>query len=262
MNTEKVNIVKRCNAIIADEKADASSKFYAHFVVDTYDMNSADREQYAVNMNRASLIGAINGLFTDAGFDWMRLIRGTTYPVLDINADADADPVKIKTVKASDCFAIKQTKNSKKSVIPADIYCMLEMFGGNLCEEYVKTRNDAEIHIRVFSKYSTDADCFFSDAETGRDATSMAQLEKQFQVILNTLVGADIIKAKKKYVRHLSDMFIKANSNGWRNGNAVALLNHVINHAQDALYERNYSMKSGLAVHKDPEKKTGKKSKK
>ena len=249
---EKKSVLNLARETVSNPKADIKSRFHAQYIINIDGQVPDMYKMIADNMNRASLEGAIASLFNERAFDWLTLTKGVFYPVID--TEATDVPVKMRTVKVSDVFSTRKTKNSKKREIPGTLFAMLEAFGVNVCNEYVQTRSEFIAKLQVYSKYTNAPDCFFCET-----ASSVGKLEEQLQLIFNEMFSAENApKAKKMYVRHLSDSFTKADKEGYRNGNAVKLLQVVVDHAQDALYNRKYAVKSGLASHKAPKERNKK----
>jgi len=186
---------------------------------------------------------AVDAIVTVDGINWSQLIDGVIYEQLDDNNEPT-----FKTLKVSDLFILKANKNSNKSVIKNDLYTMLECFGANILEAELSSIDDETLaKMVVHTKYVPSLECF-----TCNTCTSINQLEKQFAEFLVYFLGENAPQAKKTYVKHLKRQYVSANKKGYRNGNALALLQLVINHAYDCKHNIAYEVKSGLASHKAP----------
>lgn len=255
---------KITNEMILDAEKVLSSKdtsketsALAHFICE---VGENDPATFADTVNKSALSGAIASIYPVGGkIDWNRMIDGIEYPVIIIPDDPDGLPTaKMRVVRSADVFCVKPNAKSTRRAIPGDLFAMISTFGGNISKEFTSDREGVAT-LRTFCKYTSVPNCFFDDDKTGRKADSIGSLESQFQAILDTMTGAGTIKAKKCYVRHLSDTFNKTIKTGYRNGNEVSLLQVILDHAKDAKTGKTYAVKSSLTVHKDPEKSKGKK---
>lgn len=237
-NAPAVTIADMAISTISNPTASASERLYAQYLlaVDSNpDKAPADLLAELNDDSKAvavrSIVKAENG---SAVIDWYAFMLGVTYPVL---TGDDTDPVAYKALKVADFLALKANSRSKKFTIDPTLYTLLDLFGGNICTEYHKTReSSALVDLLYLSKYTTDLDGFKAE-----NPASIGSMEKQLQTICNTLFTADHAPTiRKAHVRHLSDRFNKATrynaekGTGYTNGNAISLLQEIIEHAKNA----------------------------
>lgn len=203
---------------------------------------------HAEEINAISKASAVASVVTGDEVDWFKFMQGVSYWV--ISDEGSAEPTAEKSLRVADFLALRKSSKTSKIAINGQLYALLDMFGSNLCTEFHQTRKvDTDTDILWLSKYTSDLDCF--KAET---RTSVNNMEKQLQVICNTLFTAEKSpRIRKTHVRHLSDRFNKATRNGYTNGNAISLLQEVIYHANDAHTGKVYEVKGRLEAQK-PEK--------
>lgn len=222
------------------------SKLFENF--ENFEKLEKSAKMHAINsINEQSLNDAIATIYTKDGIKWAKLVEGVTYDTLVIDDSNNID-VAIKTVKVGDVFILKANSKSSKHVIPGDLYTMLECFGVNLSNAYFNTLDNAIAKMHVYAKYIPTMECFVNET-----CTSNNQLEKQLNEFITYFYGENTdIKAKKCYVVHLKQQFTKVTNTGYRNGNAINLLQLVINHVADCKNNTVYVAKSGLNSHKAP----------
>ena len=237
--------------------------FYEKFLknIEFMDKESAEAQRIATNEEAKSNCIKLLRMTAEKNpttfFNWaIKTPEHFEYFQISENYNDPEKAVTVKTVKMSDIFALKKTKNSAKIPLTegqfSQLYCTLEAFGANLSEEYFSTKSDTPALLKVYLKFAGLEPHTFN-------GKSINALEKQLQIIFNTMLGADEFtpKAKKMYVRHLSEMFTRAirttdRYSGYKNGNAIQLLQLVVEHARDAKNGVNYGINSGLACHKAP----------
>ena len=186
---------------------------------------------------------AFDTVVTSSGILWDKIRDGARYEQL-----TDTLEPTFKTLKINDIFILKSNKNSYKKVLAQDLYTMLECFGVNILEcELSSIDDDTLAKMNVYTKYIPEFDCFTCDT-----STSVNQLEKQLQEFFTYMFGENAPKAKKSHVKHLKRQYVLANKNGYKNGNALVLLQLIINHAYDSKHNIQYVVKSGLNTHKAP----------
>lgn len=186
---------------------------------------------------------AFDTVITKNGILWSALVDGVKYEQL-----TDTLEPATKMLKVNDVFILKSNKNSYKKVLAGDLYTMLECFGANVLECEISALDDDTLtKMTIYNKYIPALDCFTCDTRT-----SVNQLEKQMQEFFNYFFGDKAPKAKKSHVKHLKRQYVLANKNGYRNGNALVLLQLIINHAYDCKHNIQYVVKSGLNSHKAP----------
>lgn len=193
------------------------------------------------SMVRASATAKIT---TVNGIKWAQLVDGVLYEQLTLDGETTS-----KMLRVSDLFILKANSKSTKTVIKSDLFVMLESFGVNLLDAEIDSLDDDTLFkLKVYTKHQPAFECFTCDT-----CTSNNMLEAQLQEFFNYFYGVDSApKALKTYVKHLKKMYIKASKEGYKNGNALALLQLIINHAYDCKYGIKYEVKSALASHKAP----------
>lgn len=189
---------------------------------------------------------AFGYIVNKAGVNWQQLINGVIYEQLTEDLQVDIKPLKV-----SDIFILKTNKNSYKVVIPADLFTFVESFAVNILDAEITALNDETLaKLHIYTKYMPNLECFKCETRTSNN-----MLEKQFQELLNYFYSNDTTKApqaKKTYIKHLAKMYLKANKNGYKAGNAINMLQLIIDHAYDCKIGKQYEVKSGLASHKAP----------
>jgi hypothetical protein len=194
---------------------------------------------------------AVNEVITANGIRWDILVYGVMYEVLTVTDGKIDEETAFKPLKVSDCFILKANKNSNKTVIPSKLLTLVKAFGINVTDaKYGDLADDTLPKMVTYTKYNTEYECF-----TCETSTSVNQLEKQFQIFLDIFMGENVAKSRKTYVKHLKEQYVKAVTDGYKNGNEVALLQLIINHAFDATIGKLYTVKSGLEAHKKPKEK-------
>ena len=148
---------------------------------------------------------------------------------------------------------MRKTKNSTKAVLDNVTLAMVAQFGINLGMNFADAHKDAVSMLKVYCKFSDAPKVFFGDT-----CTSNNSLEKQLQVIADSMLGKDAVKIKKMHIAHIRDSFIRANADGWRNGNEIALLQAIVNHIADAKMGKVYNHDSKLIGHREPKEKNTK----
>lgn len=195
---------------------------------------------------------AIAEIITADGIKWDRLVYGVIYPIAVIEDGELTEENSYKAVKVSDCFILRANKNSEKTVIPSKLLTLVKAFGVNITEsKYSDIADDTLPKLVSYAKFNNIYDCFTCDTKS-----SVNQLEKQFDIFLKFFFGNDTeVKARKTYVKHLKEQYIKAVTDGYRNGNEITLLQLIINHAYDTATRKEYTVKSGLDAHRKPKEK-------
>lgn len=195
---------------------------------------------------------AINTVVTADSIKWNNIVYGVIYETLDFADGEISDETVFKALKVSDMFILKANKNSTKSVLPTKLLTLVRAFGVNVTSsKYTDLADETLPKLMSYAKYDVKYDCFTCETKS-----SVNQLEKQFDVFLKFFFGNDTeIKARKTYVKHLREQFVKAITDGYRNGNEIALLQLVINHSYDCAIGKEYTVKSGLDAHKKPKEK-------
>lgn len=194
---------------------------------------------------------AVNVIVTANGFEWEKLIYGVIYETLVLNDGNIDDETVFKALKVSDCFILKANKKSTKSVLPVKLLTLVKAFGVNVTEaKYTELADETLPRMYTYTKYDVKYDCFTCETKT-----SVNQLEKQLGIFLEYFFKENAPKARKTYVKHLKEQYIKAVTDGYRNGNEIALLQLIINHCYDCVTAKEYTIKSGLEAHKKPKEK-------
>ena len=195
---------------------------------------------------------AVAEIVTADGIKWDKLVYGVIYPVATLDDGQLTEENSFKAVKVSDCFILRANKNSEKTVVPSKLLTLVKAFGVNITTaKYTDIADDTLPKLISYAKFNNIYDCF-----TCETCTSVNQLEKQFDIFLKFFFGNDTeIQARKTYVKHLKEQYIKAVTDGYRNGNEIALLQLIINHAYDNATRKEYTIKSGLDAHRKPKEK-------
>ena len=195
---------------------------------------------------------AVAEIVTADGIKWDKLVYGVIYPVATLDDGQLTEENSFKAVKVSDCFILRANKNSEKTVIPSKLLTLVKAFGVNITEsKYSDIADDTLPKLISYAKFNNIYDCFTCETKT-----SINQLEKQFAIFLEYFFGKDNApQARKTYVKHLKEQYIKAVTDGYRNGNEIALLQLIINHAYDNATRKEYTIKSGLDAHRKPKEK-------
>lgn len=246
--TNPATIFDGFSAIIADPKSTDSEVLIARYELAKLSNPDKTPADILAELNEDSKRTAIKSIVKAENgatiIDWYAFLLGVTYPVL---TGEDSNPTATKELRVSDFIALKTSKRSRKFAIDGTLYGLLDMFGGNICTEYHKTRETTTATDLLFlSKYTSDLDGFKAE-----NPQSVNAMEKQMQTIWNTLFTAERApKAKKMYVRHLSDRYNKATKDGYANANAIGLLQEVVNHARDAKAGKKYEIKGRLECQK------------
>lgn len=222
--------------ILADNTASAEARIYAQYIVNKHSNPSLSAFDICEELNEQSKTTAISTIVKGNTIDWYAFLLGVSYPVLDLSNTTDPETTT-KELKVSDFLCIKANKKSNKIQMDGLLSSLLDMFGGNICTEYHSARSaDSGLSLLWLSKYTTDLDGFKAE-----NPHSIGSMEKQLQTICNTLFTAELAPViRKSHVRHLSDRFNVATrynaekGTGYRNGNAIALLQEVVYHARDA----------------------------
>lgn len=203
-------------------------------------------------VNSITKKSAIDTIITANGIKWESLVYGVLYPVAVIEDGKLNEENSFKAVKVSDCFILRANKNSEKTVIPSKLLTLVRAFGVNVTEsKYTDIADDTLPKLINYAKFNNIYECF-----TCETRTSVNQLEKQFATFLEYFFGKDNApQARKTYVKHLKEQFIKAVTDGYRNGNEIALLQLIINHAYDNATGKEYTVKSSLDSHRKPKEK-------
>lgn len=207
----------------------------------------------AVEMvNNTTKAHATSVIFEGAKINWEKLIYGVFYPVATLEDGKLVEDTEVKRLSVNDCFILKANKKSTKTVVPSKILTLVRLFGVNLVSnKYTILEDETLANLVIHKKYNivgAQYDCF-----TCETANSVNQLEKQFAILLEYFFGKDNApKARKTYVKHLREMYVKAINDGYRNGNEINLLQLIINHAYDNAIGKEYIVKSGLDAHRAP----------
>ena len=239
-------------AIVADANADSHAKAFAQFVIDMDGKHSSDAVAVADAINKKSLALAVASLWDGNNFNWESMVKGVAYPFIDVE-DKDAEIVKSKLVMVRDCFCLKKSKNSNKNTMSNVMLGMVAQFGLNLGMNFADSHAEAVSMLKVYTKFTDAPKVFFSE-----NPSSNNSLEKQFQVIADSMLGKDAVKMKKCHVVHAKDSFIRANAKGYKNGNEIALLQIIVDHIRDAKCGKVYNHDSKLMGHKAPKEKNTK----
>lgn len=242
--------VENAKAIIADAKSDAKSVTLAKFVIGMADAD-ADAVAVADAIAKSNLSVAVSTLWNGDKFRWDAMVDGCKYFAIDTNAETDADAVVEKVVFVRDVFCMRKTKASTKSVLDSMMIGMVAQFGINLGMAFADSHADAVSMLKVYCKFTDAPKVFF-----GENPNSKTSLNKQLQVIADTMLGKDAVKMLKCHVTHIMDTFIRANADGWRNGNEIALLQVIVNHIADSKGGKVYKHDSKLMAHKAPKEST------
>ena len=224
-----------------------------------------NKSELCEELNKTAKGEVLATLYKGDAVKWDVLLSDVQYP--QINPENPDNDVVWKSVKVSDLFGIKTNKNSTKLALtahPSHLFALLNVFGGNLCDSF-HTSMETACTLRVFAKYTDAPKCFFADDAKGTDPKSNSQLEKQLQTICDTLWGADAVKVRKSHVVHLKAQFVRTHAikatkdgktYGYSNGNEVALLQLVLNHARDAHKGINsYDHNGKLSAQREPKTK-------
>lgn len=242
--------VENAKAIIADTNASTKEKTLAMYVCRMADADS-DALAVAKSVTDSNLSVAVSTLWDGGKFRWDALVDGCKYFAIDANAENDADAVVEKVVLVRDVFCMRKTKASTKSVLDSMMLGMVAQFGINLGMAFADSHADAVSMLKVYCKFTDAPKCFF-----GENPNSKTSLNKQLQVIADAMLGKDAVKMLKSHVAHIMDTFIRANADGWRNGNEIALLQAIVNHIADAKCGKVYKHDSKLMGHKAPKEST------
>ncbi len=204
------------------------------------------------DLNKKKAFDKIVGV--DKSINWLQMVFGVYFPV----ANENDDEIKTRKLSANDCFILKSNKKSYKVLIPKKILHRIEMFGVNVAKNKYENigLDDNEIKaLKVNANINGLEKCF-----TCENAHSMNNLEEQFKIILDLLLGenAKDFTVRKKYVRHLVEQFTVAYGDGYKNGNEIKLLQLVFNHAFDCFIKKDYENKSGLQLHREIKEKATK----
>lgn len=255
--TAEATAIAIATATLADPKATRADKLYARFVIESDGMTAtADLVEVAHKLNEEERKTAVLSVISGNTPKWDKILDGVLYPQFDPTAKESG--MSFKALRMADVFGIKTNSKSIKlslSAQPESLFAMLNVFGSNLCDSFHLSMESA-CTLKVFTKYTDAPKCFFSDDERKTDAKSNSQLESQLQTICNTIFGKDAVKIRKAHAVHLKAQFVKATAKDYRNGNEIALLQLVVNHAQDSKRGTNsYTHNSKLSAHKEPKKK-------
>lgn len=246
-------LVAKARTIIIDPTATVADRLNAGYIIKLADNPNGNPEELAEDLNKRAKAEVLATLYKGDAVKWNDLLKIVQYP--QINPEAKEDWIVWRAVKVSDLFGIKTNKNSSKLALtsqPDHLFAVLNVFGGNLCESFHTSMESACI-LKVFTKYTDAPKCFFADPEKQTDPKSNSQLEKQLQTVCNSLFGLETVKIRKAHAVHLKAQFIKATTTDYRNGNELALLQLILNHARDAHAGKvNYDHKSKLTAHRQP----------
>lgn len=238
--------IENAKSILSDANASAKEKTLAKYIIGIADAN-ADADAVAKSITSNNLSVAVSTLWNGEKFRWDALVNGVVYYGIDTDAENDADAVVEKFVAVRDVFCLRKTKNSTKSVVDSVMLGMVAQFGINLGMNFADSHTDAVSMLKVYAKFTDAPKCFF-----GENPSSNNAMEKQLQVIADSMLGKDAVKIKKMYIAHIRDTFIRANADGWKNGNEIALLQVLVNHIADAKIGKVYKHDSKLMGHKAP----------
>ena len=245
--------VENAKAIIADTNTNnPMAVTLAKFVIGMADAD-ADAHAVADAITKHNLAVAVSTLWNGDKFKWDALVNGVSYFGINADAENDSDAIVTKAVLVRDIFCMRKTKNSTKAVLNDTMKAMVAQFGINLGMNFADAHKDAVSMLKVYCKFSDAPKVFFSDTCTSNNA-----LEKQLQVIADSMLGKDAVKIKKMHIAHIRDSFIRANADGWRNGNEIALLQAIVDHVADAKCGKVYKHDSKLMGHREPKEKTTK----
>ena len=248
-------MMKKYAEVVADPTSSRDSRAVADFYLNADGLTStADLIAVAEAVNKKYHAEAVASMWSGNNFDWTSMVNGVTYPVIDPEAAENILKHKLLTVR--DCFCLRKTKNSTKAVLPGTLFGMVAQMGLNMGQAFDSDHAEAVAMLKVYTKFTSAPAVFFEET-----ATSNNSLERQLQVIADSLLGADAVKIKKAYAVHAKDCFIRATREGYKNGNEIALLQVLVEHIRDCKNGVKYVHKSGLEGHRDPEakKKNGKK---
>lgn len=242
---------ERCVAVLADPKATPAEVLFAKYALQTEGMAStADMIAVADKLNEEAKKTAVLSMISGNVPKWDKVLSGVKYPQIDPTSES---MMTEKSVLMRDLFAIKTNSKSYKislSEQPNALFASLSMFGHNVCESYHASMESA-CTLKVLCKFTDTPKVFFADESTKYDPTSNNGLEKQLQVLADTIFGAGI-QIRKANATHLKAQFTKVTNAGYKNGNEIALLQLVVNHIQDAKsgYYK-YGVDSKLSCHKE-----------
>ena len=246
-------MITKAFAIVDDANSTKNEVAFAKFIIAKDGKNHNDAVEVAETLNKKFLAEAVSTLWDGNTFKWNELINGVAYPCIDTE-NKDTEFVKDKFVLVRDCFCMRKTKNSTKAVLDSVILGMVAQFGVNLGFAFADEHKEVVSMLKVYTKFTDAPKCFFGDT-----CTSNNSLEKQLQVIADTMLGKGAVKIKKMHVTHAKDTFIRATKNGYKNGNELALLQILVNHIADAKNGKVYKHDSKLIAHKEVKDKSDKK---
>lgn len=234
-------------AIIANTESTQAEKHLANFIVAIHGKNNTEAEAVAEAMNKKSLAEAVSTLWNGEKFDWTKFVDGVKYLYINTEADTEAEAITEKAVLVRDIFCKKLSKNTTKKLVDPMLYAMVTTLGNNMGIAFANDHKEVVSMLKVYTKFTDAPKCFF-----GENASSNNAMEKQFQIIMDTMLGAENApKAKKMYVTHAKDTFIRANKDGYKNGNEIALLQIIVDHVADCKNGKNYKFISKLDGHKE-----------
>ena len=202
--------------------------------------NGIDKDTALKTVNTEVETLAIEKVVTSNCVNFDQLINKVYYEQLR----SDLTPC-FRLLKANNLFILKANKKSNKIKLSDESITLLTVFGANLLDNKLDTLDESILKIKRYARAKAEFDCF-----TCETCTSKNKLEEQLQVIFDTMCEG--IKAKKSYVTHLQECYIKANEYGYKNGNEIVLLQLAIEHAFDCKYSVKYNIDSKLTIHKSP----------
>ena len=253
MFTKTIN-TNEAKTILANTQSTQAEKHLANYILAIDGKDNTEAEAVAVAMNKKSLAEAVTTLWNGDSFNWENLIDGTKYLFINTEADTDVEAITEKTVLVRDVFCKKLTKTTKKHLIDPLLYAMVTTLGNNMGIAFANDHKDVVSMLKVYTKFTDAPKCFF-----GENASSNNAMEKQFQLIMDTMLTAEKApKAKKMYVTHTKDTFIRANKDGYKNGNEITLLQILVDHIADCKNGKKYNYVSKLDGHKEIKEKDNK----
>lgn len=230
--------IKRC-----EKTLDVMSTFSMKEKVENLVKGGATLDKAVKVVNSELNKVAFDKVVNNGVVDFLQLSDKVYVEQIDENLDTYFAELKVNKI-----VIIKKNSKSTKILLPSKVKTLLTVFGANILDNKLALIGDESLPLmKRFVKIDKKFDCFLCDT-----CTSNNKLEEQLQVIFNELFGENVIKAKKTYVAHLRESFVKAIPDGYKNGNELALLQLVLNHSFDAHYNIKYTVKSGLETHKEP----------
>lgn len=173
-------------------------------------------------------------------FDWVKLIDGVHYSIISEDGKGGLEE-RHKTLKASDCFAIRKNKNSDKLPLDPFLFQMLAVFGKNAIKGWATSRKDCVKTLHIYAKYDMKQEDRYS-CFTCETADSNRMLEKQLQVFAEDLYGAEAPKMLKSHVGFIVDQFVSTKDSNYdlgtisryATGNELRLLNSIVARIRDS----------------------------